>query len=327
MAGHTTQNTEFLTHTDLWSASLHQIAEDELFAQRYVKWLSEFPHGDRWNQPIVGQLEAKDYVENQDIDFSSMDTGNFEFEVTEYIESGVYITDKEKQDSFYSSQLIAQFVPSMSRALMKRVEVDVLRVGNMQQKQNDPNEINGAAGRWIGTGVRGAQANLMSFEDFARARHGLRMRLMPMENLVAIVDPSVEFTFNTLSNVTSLITPNPQWGKIVTDTVGTGMNFKFNIYGFDVYVSDNLPRGLSQNIYSHNVADNSLVCNYFFSATEPWTPLIGAVRQPPRVETFRNIKKQRDEFVTTMRYGVKLRQEDNFITVLTNGAVAAPTYS
>jgi hypothetical protein len=325
MAGHTTQNTEFLTHTDLWSASLHKIAEDELFAQRYVNWLSEFPHGDTFNIPVTGQLEAKDYVENQDVTFTSLDTGNFEFSVTEYIEAGTYITDKEKQDAFYSSQLIAQFLPRMSRALMKRVEVDVLRVGNLGQTAGDPNEINGAAHRWIGTGVRGTQDHLMSFEDFARARLALQQAHMPMDNLIAIVDPSVEFTFNTLANVTSLITPNQKWGNIVNDTIGTGMQFKMNVYGFDVYVSHNLPRDLAETIYSE--AGTGLVCNYFFSATAPWTPLVGAIRQPPRVETQRNINKQRDEFVTTMRYGVKLRQEDNFVTVLTDGAVATPTYA
>lgn len=306
-----------LTRSELWSSQLKEIFEDELFALRYINWLSEFPDGDEFNIPSIGQAEAQDYAENQAVTYSALDTGEFKFRITEYKQSGHYITKKAMQDMYYMSQLVSSFVPKQERAIMKQMEVDALRVGVDRQTASDRNLINGVDHRWVGTGASDA----ISVEDFARARLSLQKANVPMNNLIAIVDPSVEFTFNTLAQFTTLA-DNPMWEGIVRDGISTGMQFRANIYGFDVYTSMNLKSGISETIDSRAVSNG--VANIFFSADPTATPLVGAMRQMPEVESEYNKDLQREEFVTTARYGFDLYRPENFVTVITDASISAP---
>lgn len=224
------------------------------------------------------------------------------------------------------NQLVSAFVPKEHRAIMKIMEADALRVGPDRQTASDLNDYNGVSHRWVGTGTGsgGTSNNTISVEDFARARLALQKANVPLTNLVAIVDPSVEFTFNTLANITSVLN-NPQWEGIIRDGIGTGMQFRANIYGFDVYVSQNLKQNISETIATQAVTDG--VANLFFSAAPNASPLIGAVRQPPVVDSKYNQDLQREEYVTTVRYGLDLYRPENMITVLTDNTVTAPAYS
>jgi hypothetical protein len=325
---HFTTNTEHLTRSDLWSTELKELFEDELFALRYVDWIDGFPDGEELNIPSIGQAEAQDYEEGQAITYSQLDTGNFRFRITEYLQSGHAITNKAKQDLFYAEQLVSSFVPAQFRAIMKRMEVDALRIGPDRQTASDPNTINDAIHRWVGTGVDadGVSDDSLSVEDFARARFALQKANVPMTNLVAIVDPSVEFKFNTLSNLTNMIY-NPMWEGIVRDSIGTGMQFKVNIYGFDVYVSQNLKSGITETVGGGTYgAVTSGVANLFFSAAPDATPIVGAVRQPPKVDSKYNMDLQQEEYATTTRYGLDLYRPENMIVVLTSAAVTDPSY-
>jgi len=58
--------------------------------------------------------------------------------------------------------------------------------------------------------------------------------------------------------------------------------------------------------------------NMFFSAESDVLPFIGAWRQLPQVESERNKDHQRDEFVISARYGVKLFRPENLVCVLSD---------
>lgn len=324
---HYTSNTEHLTRSDLWSTQLKELFEAELFATRYVDWLDGFPDGDEFHIPSIGQAEAQDYEEGQAITYSALDTGDFRFRVTEYLQSGHFISNKAKQDLFYANQLISSFVPKQFRAIMARVEADTLRIGPDRQTASDANLINGVAHRWVGSGVdgNGSSDDTISVEDFARARYALQKANVPMTNLVAIVDPSVEFKFNTLSNLTNLVNPNPAWAPIVNQGISTGMQFKLNIYGFDVYVSQFLKTGVTETITSYG-AITSGVANLFFSAAPEANPFVGAIRQAPKVDSKYNMDLQREEYATTMRYGLDLFRPESLCVVLSAPSVAVPSY-
>ena len=138
-----------------------------------------------------------------------------------------------------------------------------------------------------------------------------------MTNLIAIVDPSVEFQLSTLSQLTT-VTNNPRWEGIVRDGMSTGMKFVMNVYGFDVYMSQNLPSAISETVNSRSVTNG--VANYFFSAAPDVLPFIGSVRQPPKVDSEYNKDHQREEYVTTCRYGFKLFRPENIVTVLSDAS-------
>lgn len=311
MAGFSTQNDEHLIRSNLWSTQLKQVLEDELFATRYVRMLTDFPDGETLNIPSIGQAEVNDYVENQAVKYTAMDTGNFQFTINKYKSSATYITEKQKQDSFYMSELVSSFVPKQARAIAKAMEVDCLAVGPDRQTASNLNEINGAPHRFVGGGTGEA----IAVADFAKARYALQKANVPMTNLVAIVDPSVEYTLSTLSNLVN-VSYNPSWEGIVRDAMSTGMQFKMNIYGFDVYVSQNLKSGISETIDS--VTASTGVANLFFSAAPDVVPFVGAVRQAPKVDSEYNKDFQREEYVTTARYDFDLFRPENLVTVITD---------
>jgi hypothetical protein len=143
---------------------------------------------------------------------------------------------------------------------------------------------------------------------------------VPLTNLIAIVDPSVAYTLQTQANIVSLLTPDRQWQSVVHDGAVTGFKFRFNVYGFDVYVSNYLPSIASETISSNSVTNG--VANFFFSAapgdTMPW---VGAFRQMPTVYSEFNKDLQQEEYLTIAEWGFKLYRPENFVTILTNTSV------
>lgn len=333
MAGMTVANNDALIRSQLWSNQLKDILTDDLMAQGFVRWLDNFPDGNTLNIPSIGALDAKDYVEDQAVEYTALDTGNFQFTINNYLSSATYITNKDKQDTFYSAELISQFVPKQSRAIKERLEKDIFIEG--QPKTGNPagyqvagnaNTINGAGHRRVGSTLTNSK-QVIGVTDFASALYALKKANVPQENLIAIVDPSVEFILNSITNLVNF-SNNPQWEGIVATGIGSGMRFVKNIFGFDVYTSNRLPlsgtgqTGASETINSV-ASTGASVCNLFFSASADVIPYVGAWRQMPKVDGEYNKDFQREEYVTTARYGVKIFRPENLVTVLSDPSAAS----
>lgn len=314
--GHQTNTTAHLIRSNVWTAQMKERFEDELMGTRYVDMITDFGDGDTLNIPSLGQAEVQDYAEGQAVKYTALDTGNFTFSITDYKSSATYITNKMKQDSFYTARLEAAFVPEMHRAIAKAMEVDILAIGPDGQTVQNLNTINGGDHRFVASGTNA----VISPVDFARALYALKKANVPTTNLVAIVDPSVEFTLNTLTNIVN-VSNNPRWEGIIETGHSTGMVFLKNIFGFDVYTSQNLKSGISETIDS--VASGAgAVANLFFSAAPGALPFVGAIRQAPTVDSEYNKDLQRDEYVVTTRYGFKLYRPENLVTVLSSPSAA-----
>jgi hypothetical protein len=313
MAGFSTDTIDNLIRANIWENDLKEVFLPELMGLKYVDMIS-FPDGDTWNLPSIGQMETQDYAEGQAVRYTAMDTGNFTFTITDYKSSATYVTNKMKQDSLWMDRIVASFVPKMNRALMTDIETAILDLAPNAQTASDSNTINGGKHRFVASGT----SQKITFEDFAKAKYALQKAYVPMTNLVAIVDPSVEHELSTQANITSLMTPNPTWGPVITNGLSTGMRFITNIYGFDVYTSDYLKQGISETIDS--VAVTNGVANLFFSAAGDALPFMGSLRQPPKVDTSYNKDLQRDEYVTTARWGFKLYRPESVVVILSDNS-------
>lgn len=307
----TSTTPDFLKRSQLWSSQMKDVLLDELQAQRYVQTLTEFPDGDTFNIPSVGQFQVDNYVEDTAIKYRSVDTGNFQFSITEYMSGAYYVTNKALQDSFYMSQVMSLMPQKMQRALMQNYENKVMDLA-MTQTLNDPNNINGAPHRFIASGTN----ETLTVQDFAKARYVLKKANVPMTNLVAIVDPSVEFALNTLTNIVN-VSNNPKWEGIIGTGMAdaTGMRFVVNIYGFDVYTSNYLPDA-NETIGGKTTTAGK--ANLFFSANQDILPFLGAWRQMPKVESSYNKDFQREEYVMTARYGLKLYRPENLVVIISD---------
>lgn len=281
-----------------------------------------FPDGDTINIPSIGQAQVLDYVEGDAVRYTGMDTGNFTLTVDQYKHSGTYITNKMKQDSYLMKQLTASFVPAQARAIQCAVETRIFDRANAGQTASDLNVINGARHRWVGSGTSPAN-DIIALKDFAYAKFALDKANVPAAGRIAIVDPSVEVALNTLTNIVN-VSNNPNWEGILPTGLNTGMRFSKSIYGFDVYVSNYLPSGISETINSNSVTNG--VANLFFSTAPEVVPIVGIIRQPVTVESKYNMDLQRDEYVTIMRYAFKLFRPENMVIVITDAGSTA-TYA
>lgn len=313
MSGFTVGNDEHLIRSNLWSKQLKQLLLDDLFAMKFVRMLTDFPDGTTINIPSLGEAETADFAEGQAIRYNRFDTGNFTFSFDQYKYSANAISEKFKRDSFYSQEVISAFLPRQHRALMEAVETRILSRGNAAQTASDLNAINGADHRWVGSGTSEA----MALEDFARARHALRKANVPMNGLVAIVDPSVTYTIQTQANVMNHLTPAPKWQNTLHSGLVTGLQFAFNLYGFDVYESNYLPSSISETVDGRTVTTG--VANQFFSIASPdIVPIIGGFRQQPTVYSEFNKDLQQTEYLTIAEYGFACYREENMVVVLTD---------
>lgn len=315
----TTANMSLLTRSEVWSSELKEILRDEMMAQRYVRMLEGFPDGDQFTIPSIGQAQVDNYAEDTAVVYRPMDTGEFTFTVDKYLSSATYITKKAEQDSFYSAELMSRFVPEQERAIMAHFEATTFAAPEVGVSANSTQSIDGVGHRWAGSGT-GA---VIAVADFARARYALKKANVPDTNLIAVVDPSVEYTINTLTNLVS-VSDNPRWEGVVADGIATGMRFVKNVYGFDVYTSNYLATAtdsaLTNKAASPGNVDfgtNNGKVNLFFSAAPAAQAFVGAWRQMPEVDYEYNKDFQRHEYVTTARYGVKLYRPENMVRVIT----------
>lgn len=315
-----TTSTQHLIRTNLWSRQLKEMFLEDLVAMKWVDMVDEFPDGDTLNIPSLGQAEVSDYAEGRAVTYTAFDTGNFTFTISEYKQTGLYITNKMKQDSYVFDQLSASFAPKMYRALAKQLEVDALAVGPDGQTASNGNQINGGYHRFVGSGTSEA----IALKDFAFATYALELAAAPMSNLVAIVDPSVEYTLKTLTNLVAL-DQNPKWEGVMRDDLITGSKFSFNVLGWDVYTSLNLKKSVNETITGPAGSKTSAagVANLFFSAAPDARPFIGHIRQQPNIDTDYNKDMQREEYVATCRYGFGLWRPEALVTIITDTDVVA----
>lgn len=316
MAGFQDNNTSNLLRTNLWSRQIKELLLDELNAMKFVRIIQDFPDGVQINIPSIGEAETADFTEGQAIKYNSMDTGNFLFNFDQYKYSANAISEKFKRDSFYSADVIAAFVPRQHRALMEAVETRILQVANTGQTAGSLNVINTANHRFIGSGP----GQSLAYQDFIKAHFALVKANVPLTNLVAIVDPTVAYTLQAQANIVNLLTPMPMWEDVIKSGAVTGFKFRFNLFGFDIYVSNYLPAIASETINSVTVTNG--VANMFFSAapgdTMPW---IGGFRQMPTVFSEFNKDLQQDEYFTITEYGFKLYRPENMVIIPTSTTI------
>jgi hypothetical protein len=324
MAGMISSNTDMqrLIRSEVYSSELKEILRDEMQAQRYVRMLDGFPDGDTFTIPTIGETTVADYTEDAAVSYVPMDTAEFSFTVDKYLQSASYMTKKAAQDSFYSAQLEARFVPEQERAIMEHFETTTFASPEVGVTANSAETTDGVAHR-----IAGGNSGRIELADFAFARYALKKSNVPDRGMVAIVDPSVEYQLNTLTNLTN-VSNNPMWEGIVRDGIATGMRFVANVYGFDVYTSNYLKATVADaalleadGTTAQDFSSNNGVANLFFSSDAGANPFVGAWRQMPEVDYEYNKDYQRHEYVTTARYGVKKYRPEGIVSIVSNPAV------
>lgn len=322
MSGNTTSNTSALIRAQVYSEVILDVIEDDFLPEGLHRDVTDFGDGDTLYIPTFGEVVLRDLTEDQDTPVDAIDSGQVTLTITEHVGAGSYLTDKLRRDSYKAAQFDAAIVPKHLRAIKERYETDLLATVN-DQTLADPNTVNGLAHRFVANGT----SQVITVEDIIYMKLSMDKAGLPSEGRILIVDGLVEATLNGLTNLVN-VSNNPRFEGIVETGFGKNMQFIRNIYGFDVYVSDRLPRVASETINTSGISvpapsGNASVTGGIVNiamcvADDMTTPIMGAWRQKPTTEGKRNVTKRRDEFYTTAEWGFGLQRNQSIIGLLTS---------
>lgn len=314
MATETVANNQLLIDDDIYSAMLKEALQDELIAMQWVDWLNDFNQGAHtYRIPSIGEAVTDDYVEGDAIKFRPFDKGEFTMVIDKHKTSGHSISDIAMEDVDYATQLVSKIPSSELRAIMKAVETDIFKLQN-KQTAADTNLLNGEKHRFVGTGA----SNTIAVEDFMRANLALNKANVSSRNRIAVVDPSVEYTLSTLTNLTS-VSNNPMWEGVVAEGMTSGMRFTKNVYGWDIYVSNYLDTLDGETL--ETVDTTGFKANMFFSADGEENPFKGAWARMPRFKSWRDEDREETKYATSSRYGLDLYRSESLVVIPTYTSV------
>lgn len=316
----TVWGSDHLKRNEVFSQQIKEMFEDELYARQWVNMTNELPDGDNLKINSIGELTIDQAAESTQLPERRMDTGQFIFNISDYVGSKVSFTDEFFEDDFMAPQVLASTPRKMMRAFDEYFESRVLAIGNNDingQIKNDANIINGRRHRMTANGA----GRRLTLQDFAYAKQALKKAKVPMQNLIAVVDPSVEFELDITANIVD-ISNNPRWEGMVETGMGTGTRFIRNIYGFDVYTSDFLDTyvggesGLTDyegNTTAPVAGDKSAI--FFSAAGGDAMPFMGAFRREPTLKSYRDEAVSTEYHELRSRFGLGLYRPENLVTV------------
>ena len=319
-----------LKRQEVINDQLKEMFEEELMAMATVNFINNFGDGDNWKVSSIGELPIDQVSEGVSLPERRPDTGQFVFNINEFVGVKVPFTDKFQEDDFLASAAIATLPRKMKRGLDEYFESQVWKIHRVQTN-NDPNIINTASHRLVGVGDgTPTPVGGLTVEDFAYARYALQKAKAPLTNLVAFVPPTFEFNVNLTSTIVD-ISFNPRWEGIIETGMGQndGVRFLRNIFGFDVFVTDFLDEAtaLEANVVafsgSNTVAIGDKACQFMTLADDDAKPYIGAWRRTPRVDSWRDFDVETEYHQLTARFGLNLWRPESLVTIFSRAGLKA----
>lgn len=297
----TTYNANMLI--DLWSSEYKALYQENLMAGQLIRWhTGDFPHGNKLTIPTFSELAVNAYVEGDDKQVNDTNTGVFELTIDKAYESTFKITDIFKEDSFYIDQMRAHFTDMLFRALMEKKELEMFELQS-DQTASDPNTINGAAHRLVGSGT----SNVMSLADFYKARYAMKKSNVPQTQMVAMLSPETTHQLCLTDNIFR----QDVFGANSVIKDGMSMSHYLGRYGgFECYETNMLDTDSGSTSIDGTTSIIDPTYNMFCAAGETF---VGAMRREMKFETWREHLQESDLFSASVRYGLKLYRPEALV--------------
>jgi len=314
-----------LKRNNIYTTQIKEAFQDEVFAQQMVRMINDFGDGDNYRVSSIGELVIDQMSESVSLPERRPDTGQFVFNINEFVGVKVPFTDRFLEDDHLASAAVSSVPRKMKRAFDEYYETQVLKLHQVQTQSN-PNTINNADHR-IGASGAGGQIDV---NDLAYARYSLLKAKVPLMGLVAIVDPAFEFNLNVTSTITD-ISNNPRWEGIIETGIGAGDSVRFirNIFGWDIFVSDYLDKATgAETLFEYDGSTSADAAagdsyNLLFSIADDDTkPFIGAWRRTPRITSWRDDDIETEYHQFSARFGLNLYRPESLVTIASNQFLA-----
>lgn len=318
-----TSNTTAFIEAQQYSQFILDNLHDFLLPEGMWRDVSDFGSGTTLNIKTVGTVTIQDGSEDVPLVFNPIDTGTITMSITDYVGDAWRVSDDLREDGSQIDTLMSMRAMESTRALGEHHESRFLSVANLAQTNANVNLVNGRPHRWIGGGS-GVTTRVMSLSDFIAMKLAFDKANVPAGGRIAIVDPIVEATINSLTNLVN-VSNNPMFEGIVTEGFAREHKFIKNIFGFDVYTSNRLPVKTATeaiNASTYGLANTTAavgdVANLFMCvADDSCKPIMHAWRRNPTTEGWRDPEGRGDKFQVTSRFGFGAQRVDTLGVILT----------
>ena len=323
---HNTTNTTAFIEAEQYSQFILENLHDNLLPATFFRDVSDFGSGTTLNIKTVGAATIQDVLEDVPLTFNAIDTDTVTLSITEYEGDAWSINDDLREDANQVEQLSGMRAAESTRAIQESFETKFLATCESVQTAGNVGLVNGRPHRWVAGGAGGTN-RLMTMSDFIGMKLAFDKANVPQMGRIAIVDPIVEATLNSLTNIVN-VSNNPMFEGIVTEGFAKDHKFIKNIFGFDIYTSNRLPvvtTAETLDASSYNLANDDTVAgdvaNVFMCiADDNCRPIMNAWRRMPSTEGWRDSENRQDKFQVTTRYGMGAQRIDTLGVVFTSGS-------
>lgn len=294
----------------------------------FYRDVSDFGKGTTLHIKTVGTVTIQEAAEDIPLVYNPIDTNEVFLTITDYVGDAWRVTDDLREDGSQIDTLMSMRAMESTRALANYHEGRFLAVAAGEsgagQTIGSLNLVNTRPHRWVAGGPSGT-TRIMTLEDFIAMKFAFDKANVPPEGRIAIVDPVVEATLNSLQNLVN-VSNNPMFEGIVTDGFVKTHKFVKNIFGWDIWTSNFLPQKtatetLDASAYglANDVAEIGDYANIFMCvADDNVKPVMHAWRRQPRTEGWRIEEKRSDAFQVTSRYGFGTQRTDSVGVIFTD---------
>jgi hypothetical protein len=320
-----TSNTSAFIEAQQYSQFILENLHDYLLPEGMWRDVTDFGSGTTLNIKTVGTVTLQDAAEDTPLNYSPIDTGTLQLTITDYVGDAWKVSDDLREDGSQVDTLMAMRAMESTRALGENHETKFLNVANAAQTAANVNLVNGRPHRWVGSA--NSNARTITLQDFISMKLAFDKANVPAAGRIAIVDPVVEATLNSLSNLVS-VSNNPMFEGIVTEGFARDHKFVRNIFGFDVYTSNFLPSltateaidasgyGLTSETAAVGDKANVFMC----VADDSCKPVMHAWRRAPKTEGWRDNEERADKYQVTSRFGFGAQRVDTLGVILTHSS-------
>ena len=319
----TTVNTNAFIESQQYSQFILENLHDYLLPEGMWRDVTDFGSGTTLNIKTVGSVTIQDAAEDTPLVFSPIDTGTINLSITDYVGDAWKVTDDLREDGSQIDTLMAMRAQESTRALGENHETKFLSVANAAQTAAGLNLVNGRPHRWVGSAA--SNARTLTLNDFISMKLAFDKANVPAGGRIAIVDPVVEATLNSLQNLVN-VSNNPMFEGMVTEGFARDHKFVRNIFGFDVYTSNFLPsltaaeaiNASSYGLTSETAAVGDKANIFMCVADDTCKPIMHAWRRAPQTEGWRDNEERADKFQVTSRFGLGAQRVDTLGVILTH---------
>lgn len=299
---------------------------DVLLPEGMWRDVSDFGTGQTLNIKTVGTVTLQDAAEDVPLVFNPIDKGTITLSITDYVGDAWRVTDELREDGSQIDTLMSMRAMESTRAFGEQHETKFLAACDFSATATDVYTVNGRPHRWV---AGDNTTRIIRLADFIAMKLSFDKAGVPQAGRIAIVDPAVEATINSLVLNTTSVNYNPQFEGLMTTGFANSHRFVRNIMGFDVYTSNFLKvktaaEALNASAYGlpNDTAEIGDVANIFMCvADDGCKPIMHAWRRMPKTEGWRDEETRSDKFQVTSRFGFGVQRKDTLGVVYTNPAV------